>query len=275
MTNNLDTQKISSSLSPFGYLRRWFFAGLLVSAPILLTGYIIWLIVDIIDGQVSQLLPAHLNPQEYLSFHLPGIGLIIAVITIIVIGALTTGFIGRSLIKLGERLVNSVPVIRSVYGAIKQIMETIMASQSDAFREVVLVEYPRKGIWAIGFVTGTTKGEVQNMSSENLINVFVPTTPNPTSGFLLFFRREEAITLEMGVEEAVKMVVSGGIVTPDDPRANRTRASLNKTAAKTSGKKSGKMSAKKVQAKVATKKAATKKAATKKAATKKAAAKKS
>ena len=101
-----------------------------------------------------------------------------------------------------------------------------MASQSDAFREVVLIEYPRRGIWAIGFVTGSTKGEVQNMSSENLINVFVPTTPNPTSGFLLFFPREDTISLDMGVEEAVKMVVSGGIVTPDDPRSSRKAAPL-------------------------------------------------
>ncbi|XDZ66949.1 DUF502 domain-containing protein [Alphaproteobacteria bacterium LSUCC0684] len=225
--------------SVFGYLRRWFLAGFLVTAPILLTGYLTWLIIGIIDGYVSNFLPENLNPQTYVDFPLPGFGLIIGGLTIIIIGALTTGFLGRSLLRFGERMLNGVPVIRSVYGATKQIMETVMASQSDAFREVVLIEYPRRGIWAIGFVTGTTRGEVQNMSKEQLVNVFVPTTPNPTSGFLLFFPREDLITLEMGVEEAVKMVVSGGIVTPSDPRADRKPKALSsmKTAAKTPARK--------------------------------------
>jgi len=226
-TDSSANSEHKTGLSIFGYIRRWFLAGFLVSAPILLTGYLTWLIIGIIDGYVSNFLPVNLNPQTYVDFPLPGFGLIIGALMIIIIGALTTGFLGRTLIRLGERLVDGLPVIRSVYGATKQIMETVMASQSDAFREVVLIEYPRRGIWAIGFVTGTTRGEVQNMSSENLINVFVPTTPNPTSGFLLFFPREDVITLEMGVEEAVKMVVSGGIVTPKDPRANREPISLS------------------------------------------------
>ena len=219
-------------------LRRWFLAGLLVTGPIVVTGYIVWLVVDIIDSQVVRLLPAHLDPHQYLD--VPGLGLIIAVVAVMLIGAATTGFIGRALIRMGESIVNSLPVVRSVYGAIKQIMETVMATQSDAFREVVLIEYPRRGIWAIGFVTSPTKGEVQNMSSENLINVFVPTTPNPTSGFLLFFPRDEAITLDMGVEEAVKMVISGGIVTPDDPRAKRRKAPLASAAGKRPAKRSAK-----------------------------------
>jgi len=229
-----------SGLSVFGYLRRWFLAGFLVTAPVLLTGYLTWLIIGIIDGYVSKFLPRDLNPQTYVDFPLPGFGLIIGALIIIIIGALTTGFLGRSLIRFGERLVNGVPVIRSVYGATKQIMETVMASQSDAFREVVLIEYPRRGIWAIGFVTGTTRGEVQNLSSENLVNVFVPTTPNPTSGFLLFFPREDLITLDMGVEEAVKMVVSGGIVTPADPTPGRKPKQLSLDTTRTGKPKTGK-----------------------------------
>lgn len=234
---NMDNK---AGLTVFGYIRRWFLAGFLVTAPILLTGYLTWLIIGIIDGYVSNFLPKDLNPQTYVDFPLPGFGLIIGALIIIVIGALTTGFLGRTLIRFGERLVNGVPVIRSVYGATKQIMETVMASQSDAFREVVLIEYPRRGIWAIGFVTGTTRGEVQNMSSEKLVNVFVPTTPNPTSGFLLFFPREDLITLEMGVEEAVKMVVSGGIVTPSDPRPDRMAKQLSSAKTKAGKAKSGK-----------------------------------
>ena len=110
-------------------------------------------------------------------------------------------------------------MVRSVYSAIKQIFETILAQQSNAFREAVLIEYPRRGIWAIGFITGTTKGEVQNLTLEETVNIFLPTTPNPTSGFLLFVPREEVVPLDMSVEEAVKMVISGGIVTPPDRRS--------------------------------------------------------
>jgi uncharacterized membrane protein len=106
------------------------------------------------------------------------------------------------------------PVVRSIYGAIKQIMETVMSANSDSFREVVLVEYPRKGIWVIGFVTGETKGEVQNLTKDKVINIFVPTTPNPTSGFLLFIPQKDLVYMDMKVEDAVKMVISGGIVTP-------------------------------------------------------------
>ena len=261
MANNLTPEKPSV----MSRLRRWFLTGLLVTGPIVVTVYIVWLVVDIIDNQVVRLLPANLDPQQYLPLQIPGVGLVIAVVTIIMIGALTSNFIGGSLIRFGESIVSRVPVARSVYGAIKQIMETIMASQSDAFREVVLIEYPRRGIWAIGFVTGGTRGEVQNLSSENLINVFVPTTPNPTSGFLLFFPREDAITLDMGVEEAVKMVVSGGIVTPEDPRARRSKTSLASRPAKKTARKSTR---RKAARKAVRKKAVRKKAVRKKAARK-------
>ena len=252
-------------MSPLAALRRWFFTGLLVTAPILLTVYITWLIVGVIDSYVESFLPEYLNPQNYVSFPLPGFGIIVGAVMIILIGALATGLVGRSLVRIGETLVNKLPVVRSVYGATKQIMETVMASQSDAFREVVLIQYPRHGIWVIGFVTGNTKGEVQNISKEQLVNVFVPTTPNPTSGFLLFVPRSDLITLDMGVEEAVKMVVSGGIVTPEDPRANRKPKALNsseptvkkqvKAKSKASAKTAKKGSAKKKSARKATKKA--------------------
>ena len=214
------------------YMRRWFLAGLLITVPAIFTFYAIWLVVNVIDDQVAKLLPPYLFPQYYIDFPLPGFGLIISVVIIMIIGAITTGIIGRGLVRFSERLVESIPVIRSIYGAVKQIMETVMKSQSDAFREVVLIEYPRKEVWVIGFVTGSTRGEVQNISAENLINVFVPTTPNPTSGFLLFLPREDVIVLDMGVEAAVKMVVSGGIVTPEDARKKRMKKPLAKVGAK-------------------------------------------
>ena len=129
-------------------------------------------------------------------------------------GHLTAGIIGRALNGLLESILNRLPVIRSLYSAIKQIMETVLANKSAAFRECVLIEYPRKGIWTLGFITGTSKGEVQEKTAEEVINVFVPTTPNPTSGFLLFVPAQDIIRLRMPIEDGLKLVVSGGIVTP-------------------------------------------------------------
>ena len=193
-------------------IRSWFLTGLLVTAPVLLTLYITWLFVDIIDGWVADILPPAFRETIYSS--IPGVGLIIGAIAITVIGAIAAGFFGRWIIRTGEALLNRMPIVGTIYGAVKQILETVLASQSDAFRDVVLVEYPRKDLWVIGFVTGGTKGEVKDAIPDETVNVFVPTTPNPTSGFLLFCPKSELQYLDMSVEDAVKLVVSGGIVTP-------------------------------------------------------------
>ena len=200
-------------------IRRYFLAGFLVTAPLGITALIAWWIINFIDEWVTPLIPTKYNPETYLPFSLPGLGLLILFISLTLIGALTAGLMGRWVVRTGERILNRMPVVRSVYSAIKQIFETILAQQSNAFREAVLIEYPRRGIWAIGFITGTTKGEVQNLTLEETVNIFLPTTPNPTSGFLLFVPREEVVPLDMSVEEAVKMVISGGIVTPPDRRS--------------------------------------------------------
>ena len=210
MNNDVSTDRIGL----FARFRRYFLAGILVTSPILITAYVTWLIVTFVDTQVAGMLPESLDFTTKLPHQIPGIGLIISIITITFIGAITPGFIGRTLLKAGERILNKMPVVRSVYGAIKQIMETVMSTNSDSFREVVLVEYPRKGIWVIGFVTGETKGEVQSLTKDKVINIFVPTTPNPTSGFLLFIPQKDLVYMDMKVEDAVKMVISGGIVTP-------------------------------------------------------------
>ena len=210
MNNDVSTDRIGL----FARFRRYFLAGILVTSPILITAYVTWLIVTFVDTQVAGMLPESLDFTTKLPHQIPGIGLIISIITITFIGAITPGFIGRTLLKAGERILNKMPVVRSIYGAIKQIMETVMSTNSDSFREVVLVEYPRKGIWVIGFVTGETKGEVQSLTKDKVINIFVPTTPNPTSGFLLFIPQKDLVYMGMKVEYAVKMVISGGIVTP-------------------------------------------------------------
>jgi uncharacterized membrane protein len=204
------------SIGFFARFRRYFLAGILVTSPILITAYVTWMIITFIDTQVAGLLPDSLDFTKQLPHQIPGLGLIISIFTITIIGALTPGFIGRTLLKAGERVLDKMPVVRTIYGAIKQIMETVMSTNSESFREVVLVEYPRKNIWVIGFVTGETKGEVQSLNKSQLINIFIPTTPNPTSGFLLFIPKEDLVYMDMKVEDAVKMVISGGIVTPPE-----------------------------------------------------------
>jgi uncharacterized membrane protein len=170
---------------------------------------------------VSGLIPERYNPETYLPFGIPGLGLVIAVAALILIGALTAGYVGRIVVRLSDAALARMPVVRSIYGATKQIFETVLAQKSTAFRQVCLVEYPRHGVWTLGFITGTTVGEVQERTSDEVVNVFLPTTPNPTSGFLLFVPRHDIILLDMSIEDGIKMVISGGIVTPPESRPSR------------------------------------------------------
>lgn len=203
-------------------LRGYFLAGILTVAPIGLTLWLFWVLLKFVDSRITPLIPQNYNPNTYLhsivEFEVPGVGLIVLIAALIFVGALTRLLLGRTLVRISENLVNRMPVVRSVYGATKQIVETVLKSQSDAFRQVVLFEYPRRGSWAIGFVTGQTKGEVQALTADDVVNVFLPTTPNPTSGYLLFIPRRELQPLSMSVEEGIKMIISGGIVTPQDRR---------------------------------------------------------
>jgi len=212
-------------------LRAYFFAGILITAPISITFYLAWLFISFVDAKVTPLIPAAYNPTTYLPFGLPGLGLLIVVVGLTLIGALTAGFLGRLVVRFYEGILARMPVVRSIYGAIKQIIETVLAQQSTAFRQAVLVEYPRRGLWAIAFITGRTEGEVQNLTEQETINIFLPTTPNPTSGFLLFVPRRDVVPLSMSVEEAIKMVISGGIVTPPDRRPEEEQARPQVSAA--------------------------------------------
>jgi len=198
-------------------LRAYFFAGILITAPVSITIYLAWLFVSSVDARVTTLLPARFNPETYLPFAIPGLGLVIVFLGLTLIGATTAGYLGRLITRILDGALDRMPVLRSVYRAVKQVFETVLAKKSSAFRQAVLVEYPRRGIWTIGFLTGVTEGEVQDVTGQEVINVFVPTTPNPTSGFLLFVPRTDVIELAMPVEDALKMIVSGGIVTPPAP----------------------------------------------------------
>jgi uncharacterized membrane protein len=203
-------------------LRNYFFAGILVTAPIAITAWLAWEFVAVIDNTVTPYIPARWNPENYLPFSLPGLGVVVVVFGLIMIGFLTAGFLGRTAIAAGERLLSQMPVIRSLYSAVKQIFETVLKEQSRAFREVILLEYPRKNCWALGFITGPADSGIQELTPDDTVNVFLPTTPNPTSGFLLFLPRRETQVLAMTVEEGIKMVVSGGIVTPPDPEETQS-----------------------------------------------------
>ncbi|MEQ9606704.1 MAG: DUF502 domain-containing protein [Kiloniellaceae bacterium] len=212
-------------------LRNYFFAGILVTAPIAITVWLAWEFVAFVDGRVTPYIPAQWNPETYLPFSIPGLGVVIVVFGLIMIGFLTAGFVGRSLVAASERLLARMPVIRSLYSAVKQIFETVLKEQSRAFREVILFEYPRKNCWALGFITGPAEGGIQELTPDDTVNVFLPTTPNPTSGFLLFLPRRETQILSMTVEEGIKMVVSGGIVTPPDREVGDAAESEESTPA--------------------------------------------
>ena len=203
-------------MSFFRRLRAYFLTGIVVTAPI---GITIWLSIQAInffDNLVSNFIPAKYNPETYFDHGLPGSGIIITIIILTLIGALAANFLGRVMLKSGERVLDRMPVIRTVYSALKQIFIAVIQQSDRSFRDVVIIEYPRRGIWAIGFVTSETKGEIQSLSDDSLLNIFLPTTPNPTSGFLLFVPKKDVTLLKMTVEEGIKLVISAGLVTPEE-----------------------------------------------------------
>ncbi len=199
-------------------LRASFLTGLVVIAPVGLTIWLIWTVVGWIDGFVLPLIPHYFRPEQYIGINLRGVGVIIFLLFTIVVGWIAKGLIGRSLINFAEGLVNRMPVIRSIYSGIKQISETVFAQTERSFEKACLIQYPRRGIWAIGFVSTQARGEVARKAETggNLLSVFVPTTPNPTSGFLLYFPEEDVILLDMSVEDAAKLVISAGLVYPNE-----------------------------------------------------------
>jgi len=202
----------------FSSLRSGFLTGLVVIMPVGLTIWLIWTMFGWVDGFVLPLVPSRFNPEQYIGINLRGVGVIFFLVFTIVVGWIAKGLIGKSLIRFAESLVERTPVVRSIYSGIKQIAETVFAQSERTFEKACLIQYPRKGIWAIGFVSTTAKGEVAQRieTTGELMSVFVPTTPNPTSGFLLYFPREDVIELDMSIEEAAKLVISAGLVYPPE-----------------------------------------------------------
>ena len=196
-------------ISILGKLRNYFIAGIEVLVPIGITLYLTRFFISI----SSKLIPNELNPNSYLPFAIPGLEILLAIIFITIIGSLSLSFIGKKILKIFNDILKRIPILRTIYSAIGQMTETL-APKKGSKKSVVLVEYPRKGSWAVGFATRENDGEISKKTNTNLVNVFVPTTPNPTSGFLLMFPKDEVIYLDMTFEEASKFIVSAGTSDP-------------------------------------------------------------
>lgn len=202
---------------PLAGLRSSFLTGLVVIAPIGLTIWFIWTVIGFVDGVVLPLVPDRFNPGQYIGVDLRGLGVVIFLIFTVVVGWIAKGLIGRSLLRFGESMVERMPVVRSIYSGVKQIAETVFAQSDRSFEKACLIEYPRKGVWAIGFISTEARGEIADKHTTNgtLFSVFLPTTPNPTSGFLLYIPAEDVIVLDMSVEDAAKLIISAGLVYPN------------------------------------------------------------
>lgn len=200
----------------FSGIRASFLTGIVVIAPVGLTIWLLWTLIGWVDSFVIPFIPYNFRPEQYIGINLRGVGVIIFLLFTIIVGWVAKGLIGKSLIRFAESLVDRMPVVRSIYGGVKQIAETVFAQSERSFEKACLIQYPRKGIWAIGFISTTAKGEVTEKAETGgeLLSIFVPTTPNPTSGFLLFFPREDVIELDMAIEDAAKLVISAGLVYP-------------------------------------------------------------
>lgn len=204
-------------------LRNHFVTGLVVVGPLAITVYLARGFLEWVDATVKPLVPAAWSPDTYLPFAVPGFGLLVALVGITILGAATASLVGRTLLSYGEDLVGRMPFVRPVYRTLKQIFQTFVSSRDQSFREVGLIEWPRSGVWSLVFVSGPAKGEVaERLSSErpeiavgDWLTVFIPTTPNPTGGYVMFLPRAEVRILEMSVEDGAKLVISGGIVAPE------------------------------------------------------------
>jgi len=197
-------------------IKAYFFTGILVTAPVGMTFYLAYKLIIWLDRLVNRVLPPEFRPDNYLPVTVPGLGIIVLVGLMIIIGMFATGFLGKFFLRLGEWIVYKLPFISSIYSLIKQVFETFLSNKNRAFNKVVMLEYPRKGLWILGLVGTETGGELQEKLPEPMLNVFIPTTPNPTSGFLIFVPKSEVIEVDMSVEEAIKFIISGGIVNPEE-----------------------------------------------------------
>jgi uncharacterized membrane protein len=210
--------------SVFDRLRRYLLTGVVVTVPVFLTLYIAWIFLLYVDSLVTPLIPQAYNPNHYLNlpFAVPGVGLVLVLIFFVIVGWVTRNFLGRWLFGIPERIVSHLPVISPVYKGIKQVFETLMSGNARAFREVVLFEFPSPGMWTLGFVTGVPQGELQFLPDDELVSILLLMAINPTSATLLFIPRKKLRTVNMTVDQALKMIISGALVPPPEPGPSTT-----------------------------------------------------
>lgn len=195
------------------FLKRYLIAGLLVWIPLWATAVVIAFVVEVLDKTVA-LLPDKYQPMNVIGINIPGIGIVISFVVLLVTGMVATNFLGERLVGLGETIVKRIPLVGSIHQAVKQVMQTIFSTSNQSFRKVLLVEYPRKGLWSIAFQTAATSSSVAELSGGDKITIFIPTTPNPTSGFLMLIDKSEAKELDISIDDALKMIISLGVVQP-------------------------------------------------------------
>jgi len=198
-------------------LRRYLIAGLLVWLPLGVTILVIRLLVGFMDKTLL-VIPAAYHPDALLGFHVPGLGLVLAVTIVLVTGVIVANFFGRRMIALWESVLARIPLVRTIYHTVKQVAETVLSADGKSFRKVLLIEYPRRGVWTLAFQTGNAVGEIQDRTGAVVINVFVPTTPNPTSGFFIMVPQDDVVELSMSVDDGLKMIVSMGVIVPEERR---------------------------------------------------------
>jgi uncharacterized membrane protein len=201
-------------------LKNAFLAGLAVTIPVGLTIYILIFLIDLMDG-LLRIIPSQYHPDRFLGVRVPGLGVIATVVLIFAAGFLTTSYLGGKFFRFAEALVERIPLVRGIYQAIKQIVQTMVSKEGQSFKRVVLVEFPRPGLYTVAFVTGVTTGELKDKTGGNCINLFVPTTPNPTSGYYVMVPEDGVTDLEMSVEEAFKLIISGGMIAPTENKELR------------------------------------------------------
>jgi uncharacterized membrane protein len=209
-------------------LRNWFLAGVVVAAPLAITIWLMWSVVVLVDTHIVPLIPRAWNPETYLSFELPGLGIITAVLVLTVLGSLVTNLVGRQALRLGELLLARVPLVRSIYSILKQVIETIASNDASSFKEAVLVEYPGKGLWVIGFVTSRMPDSEILAQAPDVVGVLIPSSPNPAMGQLVFVSPERIRPLDMPVEKAAKLVISFGIRSTDQVEAQLAKDASGK-----------------------------------------------
>ena len=197
-------------------LRKWLFTGLLVIVPGVITAWVLNWIVSTLD-QTLQILPGAWHPDKLLGIHIPGFGVLLTLLILLVVGAVASNFAGRKLVQWGDALVHCIPVVRSIYSSVKQVSDTLFSESGNAFRTAVLVQWPREGVWTVAFVTGAPNGEIAAYLRDEFVSVYVPTTPNPTGGYFVMVRKSDCVELDMSVDAALKYIVSMGVVAPAAP----------------------------------------------------------